>query len=131
MLALRAQSAGVLTAHSSRRAVPAVVARRRAQQQQQQQASIVPALAVLPAPRRRAVLCAASADNNGSNGGDSDLAYVAKLALFSFVGAAVIKYGSLLIALPHEPNLAVALGAALGTPLVYGAWLLTRPPPPS
>lgn len=76
--------------------------------------------------RRRRGVAARATDGDGGDGGDSDLAYVAKLTVFSFAGAAAIKYGSLLFALPHEPSLAVALGAALGTPLVYGAWLLVR-----
>jgi hypothetical protein len=68
-----------------------------------------------------------SGGNGGGNGGDNDdLAYVAKLAVLSFAGAALIKYGSQLVALPHEPNAAVAALAVIGTPVAYGGWLLTR-----
>jgi hypothetical protein len=86
-----------------------------------------------PAPARRRERAVARATGGGDGGGannnntdDNDLAYVAKLAVLSFAGAAAIKYGSLLVALPHEPNLAVALAAAVGTPLAYAAWLLAR-----
>lgn len=75
--------------------------------------------------RRRGVAARATGSGDG-DGGDSDLAYVAKLAVLSFAGAAAIKYGSLFFALPHEPSLAVALAAALGTPAAYAAWLLAR-----
>jgi hypothetical protein len=81
-----------------------------------------------PRRRRRQSRCAASAEDNngGSNSDDNDLAYVAKLAVLSFAGAAAIKYGSLLVSLPHEPSLPVALFVVLGTPVAYSAWLLTR-----
>lgn len=39
-------------------------------------------------------------------------------------GAAVIKYGSLLISLPFEPSAAVALLLVLGTPSAYAVYLL-------
>jgi hypothetical protein len=86
----------------------------------------------LPSPRSR---FAASANNDNSNnnkvdedsnGDNDDLAYVAKVAALSLAGAAAIKYGSLLVALPHEPSLPVALAIVLGTPALYSAWLLTR-----
>jgi hypothetical protein len=41
------------------------------------------------------------------------------------VGAA-IKYGSLLVELPHRPNAAVALALVFGPPIAYAAWLLQR-----
>lgn len=40
-------------------------------------------------------------------------------------GAAVIKYGSLAISLPFEPNAAVALAVVLGTPAAFSLYLLT------
>jgi hypothetical protein len=82
----------------------------------------------LTARRERAVAHATGGGDGNSNNNtdDNDLAYLAKLAVLSFAGAAAIKYGSLLVALPHEPNLAVALALAVGTPVAYGAWLLAR-----
>lgn len=41
-------------------------------------------------------------------------------------GAAIIKYGSLAISLPFEPNAAVAAGIVLGTPALYSLYLLTQ-----
>lgn len=92
---------------------------------------LTPTAAPVPIVRRRhaAGRCAASSGDNKSNNdlGDNDVLYMAKLALLSFAGAALIKYGSELVALPHEPNVGVALLAAVGTPVAYGAWLLVRP----
>lgn len=66
-------------------------------------------------------------DGSGGGGGeDSDLAFVAKGVAFSFVAGAAIKYGSLLVALPHEPNAAVALAVIVGTPAAYAAALALR-----
>lgn len=42
-------------------------------------------------------------------------------------GGAVIKYGSLAIDLPFQPNAAAALAIVLGPPAVYAVWLLVRP----
>jgi hypothetical protein len=41
-------------------------------------------------------------------------------------GGAVVKYGSLLVSLPHEPNAALALTLVVGTPILYAAALLLR-----
>jgi hypothetical protein len=41
-------------------------------------------------------------------------------------GALAIKYGSLLLDLPFEPNAAVALAVVLGTPAAYSLCLLTQ-----
>lgn len=44
----------------------------------------------------------------------------------SVAGAALIKYGSLAIELPFQPNAAVALALVLGTPAAYSLYLLTK-----
>jgi hypothetical protein len=41
-------------------------------------------------------------------------------------GAAAIKYGSLLMALPFEPSPAVALAVVLGTPIGFSLFLLAK-----
>lgn len=69
-----------------------------------------------------------------SNGGastsstitDSDISFLGKLLVFSFAGAAAIKYGSLVFELPFQPNPAVALTLVLGTPAAYSLFLLTK-----
>lgn len=39
---------------------------------------------------------------------------------------AAIKYGSLLVDLPHQPNAAIAVGCVLMPPIIYAAALLAR-----
>lgn len=46
--------------------------------------------------------------------------------LWFVAGAALIKYGSLLISLPFEPDAIVALAVVLGTPALYSLYLLTQ-----
>ncbi|KAI8465880.1 MAG: hypothetical protein J3K34DRAFT_473044 [Monoraphidium minutum] len=70
-----------------------------------------------------------SSSGSSSSSQDSDLAFVAKGLALSFAVGAAIKWGSLLVPLPHEPNAAVALTLVLGTPLAYGALLLAGGPP--
>jgi hypothetical protein len=57
---------------------------------------------------------------------DDDLIFVAKLVILSFVGGAVVKYGSLLspVAFSADPVLATML--VLSPPTVYAIMLLTR-----
>jgi hypothetical protein len=38
----------------------------------------------------------------------------------------LVKYGSLAIELPFQPNAAVALALVLGTPAAYSLYLLTK-----
>ncbi|KAL4458235.1 hypothetical protein ABPG75_013100 [Micractinium tetrahymenae] len=57
---------------------------------------------------------------------DSDAAFLLKLAAVSFALGGAIKYGSLLIALPFEPNAGAALLFVLGPPLIWSAIKLAQ-----
>lgn len=125
MLATRVPHSSALTTRT--RSPPAAAPRRRA--------PLPASITIAPARARgRAddvAMARAAGNGDGAKGsssidGDSDHLYVAKLAALSFAGAAAIKYGSQLVALPHEPSAAVALAAVLGTPVAYSAWLLVR-----
>ncbi|KAG2433883.1 hypothetical protein HXX76_008236 [Chlamydomonas incerta] len=83
-----------------------------------------------PAPQRASPIVRASGDRGpGSfgNDGNSDVVFVAKLAAVSFGGAALIKYGSLVLDVPFEPNGALAMTLVLGPPIAYAALMFTQP----
>ncbi|KAG2446485.1 hypothetical protein HYH02_008476 [Chlamydomonas schloesseri] len=61
------------------------------------------------------------------NDGNSDVVFVAKLAAVSFGGAALIKYGSLVLDVPFEPNGLLAMTLVLGPPIAYAALMYTQP----
>ncbi|KAK9232287.1 hypothetical protein WN943_022533 [Citrus x changshan-huyou] len=54
-----------------------------------------------------------------------DLSYLWKLGVGSFVGAAVIKYGSILFPEITRPNISLAL-VMISTPVVAAVWLLIK-----
>lgn len=63
---------------------------------------------------RRLRLCRTQSSKGEQSSGaaqglDSSTVFAGKLLAGTFVGAATVKYGSLLLALPFEPNLGVAL----------------------
>ena len=55
-----------------------------------------------------------------------DALFLGKLLLVAFVGGATIKYGSLLIDLPFQPNAAAAWTIVLMPPVVWAAQALVR-----
>lgn len=55
-----------------------------------------------------------------------DALFLGKLLLVAFVGGATIKYGSLLIDLPFQPNAAAAWAIVLMPPVVWAAQALAR-----
>ena len=57
---------------------------------------------------------------------DSDVAFVAKMVIASFVLGGVIKYGSLLVDFPFQPNAAAALLFVLAPPAIWAVRALTR-----
>lgn len=64
------------------------------------------------------------------NAGDAstfqeDLSYLWKVGVGSFVGAAVIKYGSILFPEISRPNISLAL-VMISTPVVVAVWLLIK-----
>lgn len=54
-----------------------------------------------------------------------DLSYLWKLGVGSFVGAAVIKYGSILFPEITRPNISLAL-VMISTPVAVAVWLLIK-----
>ncbi|KAH9666761.1 hypothetical protein KPL70_020766 [Citrus sinensis] len=54
-----------------------------------------------------------------------DLSYLWKIGVGSFVGAAVIKYGSILFPEITRPNISLAL-VMISTPVVLAVWLLIK-----
>ncbi|MEW5315280.1 MAG: hypothetical protein WDW38_006721 [Sanguina aurantia] len=50
---------------------------------------------------------------------ESDLAYFVRLTIISISGAAMVKYGSLIINAPFHPDAGVALALVFGPPLIY------------
>ena len=56
-----------------------------------------------------------------------DALFLGKLLLVAFVGGCTIKYGSLLIDLPFQPNAAAAWAIVLLPPVVWAAQALARP----
>ncbi len=56
--------------------------------------------------------------------GDSDVAFVAKLVVVSFVLGATIKYGSLWIDAPFDADPLLALALVFVPPLCYAAYIL-------
>ncbi|GIL73606.1 hypothetical protein Vretifemale_3775 [Volvox reticuliferus] len=67
----------------------------------------------------------------GSFGNDSsnDITFVGKIAAISFAGAAVIKYGSLILDVPFQPNALLAMLLVLGPPTAYALLLWINSPP--
>lgn len=57
---------------------------------------------------------------------DSDSAFLLKLLGLCVFGGAAIKYGSLLLDLPFEPNSAIAVTAVVLPPAVYSLILLSK-----
>ena len=55
-----------------------------------------------------------------------DALFLGKLLLVAFVGGAVVKYGSLLIDLPFQPNAAAACAIVLLPPAAWAAHALAR-----
>ncbi|GIL49510.1 hypothetical protein Vafri_5842 [Volvox africanus] len=67
----------------------------------------------------------------GSFGNDSsnDITFIGKIAAISFAGAAVIKYGSLILDVPFQPNALLAMLLVLGPPAAYALLLWINSPP--
>lgn len=57
---------------------------------------------------------------------DSRIAFAGKLVVGTFVGAAAVKYGSLLLALPFEPDLSVALIFVCSPVLLFALFFWQR-----
>ncbi|KAL9460247.1 hypothetical protein AB3S75_003451 [Citrus x aurantiifolia] len=68
-----------------------------------------------------------SIDDNAGDAStfEEDLSYLWKLGVGSFVGAAVIKYGSILFPEITRPNISLAL-VMISTPVVVAVWLLIK-----
>lgn len=68
-----------------------------------------------------------SIDDNAEDAStfEEDLSYLWKLGVGSFVGAAVIKYGSILFPEITRPNISLAL-VMISTPVVAAVWLLIK-----
>ncbi|GLI64687.1 hypothetical protein VaNZ11_008041 [Volvox africanus] len=67
----------------------------------------------------------------GSFGNDSsdDITFIGKVAGISFAGAAAIKYGSLILDIPFQPNALLAMLLVLGPPAAYALLLWMNSPP--
>lgn len=57
---------------------------------------------------------------------DSDAVFLLKLAATSFALGGAIKYGSLLVALPFEPNAAAAVAIVLAPATIWSARKLAQ-----
>eukprot|EP00798_Chlamydomonas_sp_ICE-L_P017154 gene17154-23464_t len=90
--------------------------------------SCTPALMYECTGQTRSQIAPSCGAGSGDTADETDFVFLVRLASASFTGAAIIKWGSLLIDLPFQPSLASAVTLVLGVPFVLAIYLKTRSP---